>query len=345
MKKLRILAKPNVNNRRQGSKTLPAINRFNKLIDDISLFVDKVQASKVRFDRDLKHSSEEIGRLLVEVEQEGEVRAAYGTHLLEKVSKVLIRKYGKGFSVTNLKYMRRFYLSKKSQHADFLPWSKNVELLSIKDLKVRRELTRQAVKEGLNRNELRALISGHRSKMKTIDVEPAVDKPAKPLPPLVRPTDLKLHTYAKYNRDEIDCGFYLSYPVAKADLKDVIITKTPLYTYTARVERVVDGDTLCVGIDVGFGMKLHEKLRLRGINTPELNTAAGKRAKRYVRKLLPVGARIVIKSRKIIIDNHGRFVMDVFYLKPRSTAHEIITGGTYLNQHLLDTGHAVRMAE
>lgn len=52
----------------------------------------------------------EIGKMIVEEEQHGDNRAAYGKYLLKSLSEYLIEKYGKGFSVTNLKQMRQFYL-------------------------------------------------------------------------------------------------------------------------------------------------------------------------------------------------------------------------------------------
>ncbi|MGN0294387.1 MAG: DUF1016 N-terminal domain-containing protein [Lachnospiraceae bacterium] len=52
----------------------------------------------------------EIGRMIVEEEQKGENRAAYGKRLLQDLSKFLTDKFGKGFSVTNLKQMRQFYV-------------------------------------------------------------------------------------------------------------------------------------------------------------------------------------------------------------------------------------------
>lgn len=48
----------------------------------------------------------EIGRKIVEEEQNGENRAAYGKRLLKKLSKFLTQKYGKGYSAENLKLMR-----------------------------------------------------------------------------------------------------------------------------------------------------------------------------------------------------------------------------------------------
>ncbi len=52
----------------------------------------------------------EIGRLIVEHEQEGVEKAAYGKTLLKELAASLTTEFGKGFSKSNLEYMRRFYL-------------------------------------------------------------------------------------------------------------------------------------------------------------------------------------------------------------------------------------------
>ncbi len=52
----------------------------------------------------------EIGRILVEEEQNGNERAEYGKELIKGVSEKLTKEFGKGFSSTNLKQMRSFYL-------------------------------------------------------------------------------------------------------------------------------------------------------------------------------------------------------------------------------------------
>ncbi|GER60543.1 hypothetical protein ULMA_26510 [Patiriisocius marinus] len=65
----------------------------------------------------------EIGRMLIEEEQGGEERAKYGKETIKGLSKVLTREFGKGFSVTNLKQMRNFYLvygKGQTASADFL---------------------------------------------------------------------------------------------------------------------------------------------------------------------------------------------------------------------------------
>ena len=53
----------------------------------------------------------EIGRIIVEDEQNGQHRADYGKQMLKKVAKQLTAKYGRGFSVENLQNMRKFYLT------------------------------------------------------------------------------------------------------------------------------------------------------------------------------------------------------------------------------------------
>lgn len=56
------------------------------------------------------HTNYEIGRRIVEQEQKGKDRAAYGEEVIKVLSGRLTREFGKGFSASNLAYMRTFYL-------------------------------------------------------------------------------------------------------------------------------------------------------------------------------------------------------------------------------------------
>lgn len=56
------------------------------------------------------YSYYEIGRMIVEEEQNGSERAGYGKYIIKELSEYLTQKFGRGFSVTNLKQMRQFYL-------------------------------------------------------------------------------------------------------------------------------------------------------------------------------------------------------------------------------------------
>ena len=59
----------------------------------------------------------EIGRLIVEEEQEGKERAEYGKSVLKELSQRLTKKFGKGYSVYNLERMRKFYFTYKDRMA------------------------------------------------------------------------------------------------------------------------------------------------------------------------------------------------------------------------------------
>jgi predicted nuclease of restriction endonuclease-like (RecB) superfamily len=89
----------------------------------------------------------EIGRVIVEDEQNGEARAEYGKQTLKNLSKKLTSEFGKGFSERNLEQMRQFYLvysisqtvSAKLQRIDFqLSWSHYLKLMRIENLEERR---------------------------------------------------------------------------------------------------------------------------------------------------------------------------------------------------------------
>lgn len=57
------------------------------------------------------YTSFELGRYIVEEEQQGSSRAGYGKRVIKELSDVLTREHGRGFSTTNLGYMRQFYLA------------------------------------------------------------------------------------------------------------------------------------------------------------------------------------------------------------------------------------------
>ena len=77
----------------------------------------------------------QIGQYIVEFEQDGDAKAKYGKHLLENLSRDLKARHGRGFSRSNLVYMRLLYLkypiSEKPSHQ--LSWSHYVELLKIEN--------------------------------------------------------------------------------------------------------------------------------------------------------------------------------------------------------------------
>lgn len=69
------------------------------------------QQVKQAVDQHMVHAYWHTGRLIVEEEQQGQTRAEYGTQQLKRLSQRLQAEFGKGFDVTNLRNMRRFYLA------------------------------------------------------------------------------------------------------------------------------------------------------------------------------------------------------------------------------------------
>jgi len=98
-----------------------------------------------------------IGKNIVEFEQKGQVKAKYGSKLLLRISKDLKFKYGKGFSRSNLSYMRQFYIKYPNREtvSHKLSWSHYFELLKIDDDLAREFYQNQAIKENWTVRELK----------------------------------------------------------------------------------------------------------------------------------------------------------------------------------------------
>ncbi len=99
----------------------------------------------------------EIGQYIVEFEQKGKAKAAYGTALLENLSKDLKLMHGKGFSRSNLNYMRLIYkyypICEELPHK--LSWTHFCELVKINDPLERSFYEKQAILENWSTTELK----------------------------------------------------------------------------------------------------------------------------------------------------------------------------------------------
>jgi len=100
----------------------------------------------------------EIGKLIVVEEQHGKEKAEYGQNLINDLSKKLSNEFGKGFSTTNLKQMRTFYLtySKGQIVSDELKlsWSHYLKLMRIDDENERKFYEIESIKNNWSLNEL-----------------------------------------------------------------------------------------------------------------------------------------------------------------------------------------------
>ncbi len=88
----------------------------------------------------------------------------------------------------------------------------------------------------------------------------------------------------------------------------------PTYRYAATVERVIDGDTIVVSVDLGFRLAWSTPVRLYGVNAPEIGTLAGKQSLNYTARWLREAARVVIESAHPgrAGDKYGRWLARVF---------------------------------
>ncbi len=116
----------------------------------------------------------EIGHIIVEEEQKGQERAEYGKKILKELSQKLLKNFGKGFSETNLKQMRQFYLtysksqtlsdqlrktetiSRKSNNIDFqLSWSHYLFLMRIENKSERKFYEKESIENNWSLRELK----------------------------------------------------------------------------------------------------------------------------------------------------------------------------------------------
>ncbi len=110
-----------------------------------------------------------------------------------------------------------------------------------------------------------------------------------------------------------------------------------MYQYKARLDRVVDGDTIDVIIDLGFRITTHQRLRLAGINTPEIYRVSrgseeyrrGKEAREFVeRRLAENNNEMTIETHKT--GKYGRYIAVV----------RLADSEVSLNQELVQAGLA-----
>ena len=101
-----------------------------------------------------------IGRIIVE-KQSGNEKAEYGAALLKNLSKEMTKEFGKGFTLTNLKYMRQFYLTFPKSHAlsDQLSWTHYRLLMRVENENARNFYIEEAIKSNWSTRQLERQIT------------------------------------------------------------------------------------------------------------------------------------------------------------------------------------------
>lgn len=111
---------------------------FNKII---SLIEDSRKKTYSFINLSMVYTYFEIGKIIVENQQNGKEKATYGKQVLKNLSEKLTKKFGKGFSVDNLQNMRSFYLTYsiyETPSSKFnLSWSHYIKLMRIDNIEER----------------------------------------------------------------------------------------------------------------------------------------------------------------------------------------------------------------
>jgi endonuclease YncB( thermonuclease family) len=138
-----------------------------------------------------------------------------------------------------------------------------------------------------------------------------------------------LHNKNLYTSEKTEDGYRLKVTDARVE---------ELFTFRGKLRRVIDGDTLLVNVDQGFSCWIEQRLRLKGIDAPELSTLAGERAKKWVEDELKDCRNLVVKTYKS--DRWDRYLVDVFYIPEETDLNRIAAEGTWLNGRMVEAGVA-----
>ena len=216
-----------------------------------------------------------------------------------------------------------------------IKWTHYRELLTIPDKETRQLYEERIRNESLTSRDLAVCLRQDRGL-------PAPKTPSSTLR-VVRGKPFLYQIKTILNQPQIDLGFHIFADPPRADEPTAICATPDIseshYTYKAFLLDVVDGDTLTLYIPLGLGQSTIQKLRLRGIDAPELGTREGQAAKDYLETRLTNCPFMVVKT--YWRDKFARYLVDVFYDSQEPDVYRLANNGTFLNQELIDKGYAV----
>lgn len=130
----------------------------NKIINEITELVNQTRTNLAQeINKSIVYVYWNIGRIIVSNENEYNNRLEYGKEVLKGLSKELTKYLGKGYSISNLKYMRVFYKAypKLEELNEKLSWSHYLELMIIQDKDKRNFYEKECINENWSVRELR----------------------------------------------------------------------------------------------------------------------------------------------------------------------------------------------
>ncbi len=317
---------------------------YSKLLEKIASIYEaaKEELSPERRNATTLSMYWEIGKHIVEIEQDGQARAQYGSRLIPRISTDLTLRLGSGFSQSSVLRMRQYFNEYEIPHPGTeLTWSHYKALMSVKARQDRALLERRAIEEGLSKNTLLKLAR----ELNGVDTGENGPSSARALRPRKGQLDIvKVVEIAEGPRTRLmlDCGFRVlagmprrhSTKLLAGEYLRVSKEGDPLsarrisceagerYCYRGFLQRVVDGDTVEARLDLALGGATLQRLRLRGVNAPELGTGEGEAALRGLKGMCGPGDPVTVLTYHH--DVHGRYVADLF-----------LDGGVFINMEII----------
>lgn len=144
-----------------GEKDLIITSELSPIVEEIKTVMETARKKVTRqVNSELLNTYWNIGRIICEYEQSNPERADYGKQTLKELAKALTKEFGKGFSVSNIQFMRRFYQNYQIQQTVSvkLSWSHYCELLSISDVDKRSFYEKEAINSNWSVRELKRQI-------------------------------------------------------------------------------------------------------------------------------------------------------------------------------------------
>lgn len=144
-----------------GDKDFIITSELAPIVEEIRTIMEIARSNVARqVNNELLNTYWNIGRIICEYEQTNPERADYGKQTVKELSKALTAEFGKGFSVSNIQFMRRFYQNYQIQQTVSvkLSWSHYCELLSISDEDKRRFYEKEATNSNWSVRELKRQI-------------------------------------------------------------------------------------------------------------------------------------------------------------------------------------------
>jgi len=103
-----------------------------------------------------------------------------------------------------------------------------------------------------------------------------------------------------------------------------------MYQYKCKILKVIDGDTVDVETDLGFDIRVNMRVRLLGIDAPEMSTEAGKASRLWLIDAMPVESEWTLQTVKDRKEKYGRYLGEFRQNED-----------TTINKMIVEAGHAI----